>query len=223
MRRRIRKVFRGVANAATFRHVPYSDRILASSRACTRLSGTWLPVVSAREVLRQASVWLLRYLAAIAAGGGFRGGRFGASPTSVAPVYSGLRVAIRYRPPRRHSSPRAPPRTGVNHTAALSARAQEVGIDFPSRLRHPGPRWHGGSSTRKPNKIGVRLWIDSSAALARSHLFHCVNPLLVRDNQPMSEPFFAFSENLWRSWLADTLRGRNCERPPLWLERVNQA
>src|SRR5687767_7621622 len=28
----------------------------------------------------------------------------------------------------------------------------------PNHSRHLGPRWHGGSSTRKPDEIGVRLW-----------------------------------------------------------------
>ena len=31
-----------------------------------------------------------------------------------------------------------------------------------TRLLHPGPRWHGGSSTRNLNKIGVRFWTAPS-------------------------------------------------------------
>ena len=40
---------------------------------------------------------------------------------------------------------------------ALS-RGRHLTASSANRLRHPGPRWHGGSTTRNSNKNGVRLW-----------------------------------------------------------------
>ena len=64
------------------------------------------------------------------------------------------------------------------------------------RSRHLPVAVTDGSLTQNFNEIAVRLWTDSSGAPALS-LFHRAKPLLLRYNQPMSEPFLAFSEDLF--------------------------
>jgi hypothetical protein len=79
---------------------------------------------------------------------------------SASPVAARARSrACRSRPPCS-----SPPRELQIGTTPLHVGRGRVGS--PSRLRHPGPCWHGGSLTEKLNKTGVRLWTDSVVACA---------------------------------------------------------
>ena len=60
----------------------------------------------------------------------------------------------------------ASPNSGIQRSSS-----SEGGIDCAPLLLHPGPRWHGGSSTRKINKTGVRLWTARSAQMGGNPVF----------------------------------------------------